>query len=162
MSRIDHVAWAVRRENLERYAKLLGELFNTEFENSIDTPITSVEVWISWEAGLELVAPVDRSELTGRMVSDHLEKHGESFFAVVMGVGDFDAAVEHARSVGYPIEDVVQTDDTDARLARYAATFKKIVDLQEAPITDFLGARLFWGKVEYSHLADLALTRPAV
>jgi hypothetical protein len=154
-NRIDHVAWVVRPENIEKYAKQLGDIFEAEFENSVGSQITSIIVYLSWEAGLELIAPLNRSDVVGNEVSDHLEKYGESPYGIIVGVEDIYQASARAQDLGYVSKKMVQSSDVEARKARYSwAT--KVTDLLEMEVAaPFLGMKLYYGQVDYADDVDV-------
>lgn len=80
----------------QRYANLLGATF--EDAHWTGEPF-GIAVSISWDAGIELCAPLPGCEQTSA-VSPYLEKHGEGVMSVFFGVDDVDAAQARATEAG--------------------------------------------------------------
>lgn len=79
----------------ELYSKLLGATFHPA--NQEDAAAMGVEVAMSWDAGIELVAP-----LPGRdsFVKQIIEQRGEGLIGVVFNVDDVDEAMKTASELG--------------------------------------------------------------
>jgi hypothetical protein len=102
-----HVVWCVRRESLpelERYwADALGvELASCHIEE------LGLHLLMSWEAGVEIVAPSETSGSFTPVLEGFLEAKGEGVFSTVYEVEDLDLAVKRAVSAGA----VVAFEDT--------------------------------------------------
>ena len=95
---INRVVIAVHNveKSKEFYSKLLGATFNDA--NWTGEPF-GIKVAISWDAGLELCAPMPGRE-TDSAVSAFLEKNGEGVVNVFFGVSDAGAAKERAAKAG--------------------------------------------------------------
>jgi hypothetical protein len=59
VNHVDHVAWVCHIENLERYAEQLSALANVEMLGPFAREDLGLSVYISYEGGLEIVAPLD-------------------------------------------------------------------------------------------------------
>lgn len=109
---INRVVIAVHNieKSKEFYSKLLGATFNDA--NWTGEPF-GIKVAISWDAGLELCAPMPGRE-TDSAVSAFLEKNGEGVVNVFFGVSDAMAAKERAAKAG--IEAVHSLDYTQEEI----------------------------------------------
>ena len=95
---INRIVVAVK--DLERskrfYSDLLGATFHEA--NWTGEPF-GIDVAISWDAGIELCAPMSGHE-DDSAVSQFLEQNGEGIINVMVGVSDADAAKKSAESAG--------------------------------------------------------------
>lgn len=94
---VNRVTIAVKdlRQGIEVYSSLLGATFHSA--NSEDAASFGIEVAMSWDAGIELVAPLaDRDS----HVRKFIEERGEGLMGVVFAVDDVDEAREAAERLG--------------------------------------------------------------
>jgi len=94
--RIDHLAIIVRPENLDAYVEKFSKLLGVSFDDSIYAEDAGVRAALSWDSGLEIVAPL-REE--GRYW-ERLQRFGEGCTVLVFGVDDIDAASDRANDMG--------------------------------------------------------------
>jgi hypothetical protein len=94
--RIDHLAIIVRPENLELYVQKLSQLLNVTFDDVVRAEDAGVAAALSWDSGLEIVAPL-RQE--GRYW-ERLQRFGEGCTVLIFGVDDMDEAVARANAMG--------------------------------------------------------------
>lgn len=94
--RIDHLAIIVRPENLDAYVEKFSKLLGVSFDDSIYAEDAGVRAALSWDSGLEIVAPL-RQE--GRYW-ERLQRFGEGCTVLVFGVEDIDTAAERANEMG--------------------------------------------------------------
>ena len=90
INHVDHVAWLSRPENLDANVAQLEKLTGatlTRFAR-VDMGFT---MCISWEAGLEVVAPMEQRTDFNAWLWSELERKGEGVTSVVFGVKDLDA-----------------------------------------------------------------------
>lgn len=90
INHVDHVAWLSRPENLDANVAQLEKLTGaslTRFSRA-DMGFT---MCISWEAGLEVVAPHEERTDFNQWLWSELEKKGEGVTSVVFGVKNLDA-----------------------------------------------------------------------
>ena len=96
---VNRIVIAVR--NLDQSKKLYEDMLGVEF---VDAHWTGepfgIHVAISWEAGIELCAPMPGRE-SDSAVSPFLAGNGEGIMNVYFGVDDADIAMERARAHGY-------------------------------------------------------------
>ena len=122
---VNRVIIAVR--DLEQGIALYSKLLGTTFEDASWTgePF-GISVAISWEAGIELCAPVsDRDSV----VRQFLEQNGEGVMSVVFGVQDIEAGKAQAESTGIPaiIPINFSQEEIDAHLGGHFTTYKEYV-----------------------------------
>lgn len=97
---VNRVTIAVR--DLEKgkalFSKLLGATFHPA--NAEDAAAMGIEVAMSWDAGIELVAPLPGRE---SFVKSIIEKRGEGLIGVVFAVDEVDEARAAAEGLGIRI-----------------------------------------------------------
>lgn len=98
---INRVVIAVR--NLEQSKKLYVDMLGATFQDAHWTgePF-GIHVAISWDAGIELCAPMPGREHNSA-VSQFLAQKGEGIMNVYFGVDDADVAMAHAAASGYTL-----------------------------------------------------------
>lgn len=100
VNHVSHVAWISHPENLEAHVAEMERLSGatlTRFERED----MGFAMHISWEAGLEIVAPLEmRTEFNG-MLHDWLETRGEGVFSVVFGVRDLERHRARVQALHY-------------------------------------------------------------
>jgi len=96
---VNRVVIAVR--DLDKAIDLYSRLLNTVFhDDSSESEPWGMRVAISWDAGIELCAPLpDRDSYTKKFI----EKHGEGLMSVVFEVDDIDEARERLEKLGMGI-----------------------------------------------------------
>lgn len=99
VNHIDHVAWISRLENLEENVARFEKISGTRFEYH-ENPITGLIIYLSWEAGLEIVAPSEERTEFNQALHDRLEQHGEGVHAVVFGIRDMDEHEARLKALG--------------------------------------------------------------
>lgn len=99
---IDHVAWISRLENLDAniadLEKLTGATL-TRFERKD----MGFVMCISWEAGLEVVAPLEEPTEFNQWLRDWLDTRGEGVISVVFGVRDLDRHKARLATLGIEV-----------------------------------------------------------
>ena len=159
MKRIDHFVWVVRPENIKAYVEKLSALFDVQFDFR-DGPANDgspVQTYVSWDAGLELIAPFAHPDArpiaehaVAREISAHLEEHGEGPFGIVMRVENVAAEVERLRELGYDVSSVApHLGSKDDRTRVLRAWTDRLLYLEEAFVDDFLKTKLIIGEFEY-------------
>ena len=139
---IDHVAWICREENLDRNVKMLSALCNVDFGEPAVRGDLGLTIYLSWEAGLEIVAPHTGVTPYNRLLHERLEQRGEGMWGVIFGVDNLEAARERARTLGFTPSPVVgEAPDTP---------WAGKVQVQESRATEFLGTWLIFGEIGYA------------
>jgi len=102
INHVDHVAWLSRPENLAANVAQLEELTGATLAR-FDRHDMGFSMCISWEAGLEVVAPMaERTEFNAWLWSE-LDKKGEGVSSVVFGVKDLEAHKARLEKMGIPV-----------------------------------------------------------
>lgn len=85
--------------DLDAAMSFYGTLLGAEFArgHGVEAATFGVEVAFSWDAGVEIVAPLAGRESA---VAKHLAEHGEGIAGVVFAVADADASLAAAESLG--------------------------------------------------------------
>jgi len=151
-NRIDHIIWIVRPENLERYVDEAARLFGVEFERLSDPAIpgASKDIYISFDGGLEFIAPLNSDDFMARKYLEFLDERGEGLYGFVFGVGELGSAVAHSRQLGYPATDCLQSPDPAVRHAYLAKYTTRCTDAQEAYVGELVGTHVLFGELEYA------------
>lgn len=120
IQKIDHVAIIVYRENVEAYVKKFSAALGIEFDEPAIVESTGVIAALSWDSGLEILAPLKEE---GRYW-DRLQKYGEGSTIIVFGVKDMGAAQQRARDAGVDVGFEVKLGGTEPWFDRFS-TFKE-------------------------------------
>ncbi|MGE4339405.1 MAG: hypothetical protein AB7E55_26060 [Pigmentiphaga sp.] len=102
INHVDHVAWLSRPENLEKNVAYLEALTGATLSR-FDREDMGFSMCISWEAGLEVVAPMEARTDFNQWLWSELEKKGEGVTSVVFGVRDLDAHKARLEALGIPV-----------------------------------------------------------
>jgi hypothetical protein len=137
VGRIDHVVITVYpssyRPMIDKLTRLLGVEF-MECRREDQNVVAS----ISWEAGLEVTAPIEEHGL----IWEHLQRTGEGSVAIVFGVDDMDEALRRVHDGGVqtlPVEINLQGDEP------FADLFDVV---REIPLEPLHGVQLLLGQIE--------------
>lgn len=123
---VNRVIIAVRNLQMskEYYSRLLGATFLDA--NWTGAPF-GIEVAISWDAGIELIAPIAGRE-RDCVIAPFLEHRGEGVMNVVFGFDNIDAARERAEAAGTRVSHAL--DYTQAEIdAHLDGLFGKYAEL---------------------------------
>jgi hypothetical protein len=96
---IDHVAWISRPENLEANVAVLEKLADAKLTR-FERKDMGFVMYISWEAGLELVSPMKEPTEFNKMLHDWLDTRGEGVMSVVFGVKELDKHKARLEALG--------------------------------------------------------------
>ena len=140
IQRIDHIVMVAEPENVESAAKTYAKLFDIEWEGPFDAEEVGLRCYVCWDAGLELVAPFDKSKMPD--MAAFLATHGEGIYRVVFGVSDREAALARAESMGL---EVLFRSDALKSNPIWKDRFARI-DL--SGITPVHGVRISFGQIE--------------
>ena len=117
-------------EKVDEAAAFYSRLLNTSFHSSPQAELGGLHNAWSYEAGIEIVAPLPGTEEpNGEMVAGFLKERGEGMHAVVMQMDDVQAARDNAVAMGVNIigeenydADTIR-DDFDDRFETYIEFF---------------------------------------
>jgi 4-hydroxyphenylpyruvate dioxygenase-like putative hemolysin len=124
VGRIDHIVLAYhdrasQARARDEFSRLLGV---DDWEDLGELEDVKLAIWISWQAGLELICPTG----PGSFADEHLARHGEGFFSMVFGVEDLPAAMKRVEESGGNAIPLEATPPAGA-VRRYAVTREAIV-----------------------------------
>lgn len=97
-----HVVFAVAAERVDRATSFLESLGFRLQRHIIDD--VGLQVLLDWERGVELVTPLDPTDVKPGSVAEFLASRGDGVYSVVIRVDDADAAVEIAQRHGASVE----------------------------------------------------------
>jgi hypothetical protein len=117
IQRVDHVAILVKEENARFYASRLSAILGIRFEEPLVNDEYGVLIIVSWDAGLEIIAPI--REQGGYW--DRLQRYGEGSAAIVFGVANMDEAIERAGANGATVPFEARLNGTEPWLARFSS-----------------------------------------
>ncbi|HKX80277.1 MAG TPA: hypothetical protein VJM34_17330 [Novosphingobium sp.] len=101
VNHVDHVAWISRPENLDANVAELERLSGATLARS-DSRM-GITVCISWEAGLEVIAPTGEETPINKELREYLETRGEGVYAVIFGVADIEAHKRRLEALGLKV-----------------------------------------------------------
>ncbi|MEM9201093.1 MAG: VOC family protein [Actinomycetota bacterium] len=132
---VNRVVMAVRDIDAGRafYEELLGCTFHPA--NDEDAAAFGVRVLMSWDGGIELVAPIEGA---GSHVEKILDEKGEGLIGVVWAVPDADASRAAAERLGVPSVFTLTYDQAqiDANLQGRFTTYHQHFLLPSGPLGD--------------------------
>jgi len=99
---IDHVAWISRPETLEANIAELEKLTGAKLTRFERRDMGFV-MYISWEAGLEVVSPLPEPTEFNQWRRDWLETRGEGVMSVVFGVKDLEQHKARLEALGFEV-----------------------------------------------------------
>jgi 4-hydroxyphenylpyruvate dioxygenase-like putative hemolysin len=117
IQRVDHVAIIVKEENARCYAGRLSAVLGIRFEEPLINDEHGVLIIISWDAGLEIIAPTRQQGAYW----ERLQRYGEGSAAIVFGVANMDEAIERARANGATVPFEARLNGTEPWLARFSS-----------------------------------------
>jgi hypothetical protein len=151
--------WVVRPENLDHHAGEFSALLGADFES---VAIPGARVSMSWDSGIELIAPEPRElhPIAGRLDEtttdphyEHLSNHGDSPWSIVLRVEDIEAFRDRAARLGHDPSALLQPADPEQRRAWYRSWTRKVIEQREIRLPSFLRLRLMAGEVTYASQA---------
>jgi hypothetical protein len=146
-------AWVIDPANFDHYVALTAEVLQADWE---EFTLSDGRVTQAWDSGLEFIAPFPRElrpvngELDGTTRDvhyDHLLRHGDSPWSIVIRVDDLKAAGRHAADLGYHFTGVRARGAWEKELEWYASWTHKVLMNEEIRLPEFLGLRLMIGEV---------------
>lgn len=102
VNHVDHVAWISRLENLEANVAQLEKLSGAKLTR-FERKDMGFVMCISWEAGLEVVAPMNEPTEFNKMLHEWLKTRGEGVMSVVFGVKDLEQHKARLEKLGFEV-----------------------------------------------------------
>jgi len=102
VNHIDHVTWISRPENIDSNVAMLeklsgGKLVRFEREDM------GFVMFLDWEAGLEVVTPMEERTEFNTLLYDWLEQRGEGLMGVIFGVRDLEKHKARLEAEGFEV-----------------------------------------------------------
>ena len=142
VNHVDHVAWISRPENLEANVDKLEKLADTKMTR-FERKDMGFVMYLSWEAGLEMVSPMEEPTEFNQMLKHWLDTRGEGVMSIVYGVRDLEKHKERLEALGYSAGPVMD-DHPDS------PWHNKLV-LHERMAGEFLGSMFIMGDIDYNN-----------
>ncbi|WP_297494812.1 hypothetical protein [Acidocella sp.] len=140
VNHIDHVAWISKLENLEANVSKLEAMADTKMTR-FERKDMGFVMYLSWEAGLEMVAPMEEPTEFNQMLKQWLDARGEGVMSIVYGVKDLDKHKARLEALGFPVGPLMD-DHADS------PWHDKLV-LHERMAGEFLGSLIILGDIDY-------------
>ena len=140
INHIDHVGIIVYPENVGKYVRLLSNVLDITFDEPIVNDHLGLIAVLSWGSGFEIMAPIRRE-------GPHwgkLQRFGEGTCTIIFGVGDIDAAIEHAKANGAELAWEVKLGGDEPWLRR----FKKFREARLKAFDDDFACTLTVSQIE--------------
>lgn len=102
VNHIDHVTWISRPENIEANVAQLEALSGARLTR-FDREDMGFSMYLSWEAGLEVVTPMARRTDFNQLLYDWLDNRGEGLMGVVYGIRDLDKHKARLEAQGFEV-----------------------------------------------------------
>lgn len=102
INHIDHITWVSYLDSFEDNVAKIEEVTGIQLQQ-FDNEELGFRMYLSWEAGIEIMAPLPHRTEFNTPVHDYLEKCGERVYAVVFGVRDLELTRELLEKLGYCI-----------------------------------------------------------
>jgi hypothetical protein len=152
INRIDHFIWVVRPENIKKYVEQAERLFNIEFEHMHGPTVagTDRDCYVSFDAGLEFMAPLGSGDPTSAQFLRYLDDHGEGPWGFVFGVEELDGPTGRAKAEGYPVGELVQPSEDIQRNRIMHSWTRRVHDAREVYVGRFLGTEVMFGDMRYN------------
>jgi predicted enzyme related to lactoylglutathione lyase len=153
ITRLDHFAWVVEPANLDSYADQLSRLLEVNLLRHPGSQALGPEsrILISFDAGLELVAPQGRGTPTVERFTDTLEQRGERPLVCVIRVPSIDEAAARIERAGFSVGANLLDPDAANRRATLPLWTGNVRDMVEYPVNvEFPGVILVVTALEYA------------
>lgn len=142
LNHVDHVAWICQPENLEPTVKSLSLLCDIDFGEPAVREDLGLTIYLSWESGLEVVAPHANLTPYNKLLHERLNTRGEGMWGIVFGVENLEDARERASSLGYTPSPVVGESP-------FSPWASKVTSVRESRATEILGTWIIFGEITY-------------
>jgi hypothetical protein len=139
---VDHIVWVSRIENLKINIEKLEKLTRHRLRGPFDRPDLGIRLAVSFEGGVEIVAPLNEDGPMARYCHAALEKNGEGMFAVVYGVPNMEEARKYAAELGYPTGPVMESvggEPWESDIGKF----------KESLVCEFMNTLFVYGEIDY-------------
>jgi 4-hydroxyphenylpyruvate dioxygenase-like putative hemolysin len=139
---VHHVVWCVKAESLERARAYCEEGLGLPMQD-LDLPDLGIHVLISWEGGIEIMAPTYAEGTLVASANEFLDARGEGVYSVVFNVENLEDAIKKLEAQGARLvfaEDIAPEDIEDRNLSSDPADDGMAV--RQALFDDVCGMRM--------------------
>jgi methylmalonyl-CoA/ethylmalonyl-CoA epimerase len=140
VNKVDHVVFMVWPENLDAARSTFQTMLGVTFEGPIDAAAQGVRIYIDWDAGIELMSPVDPDTAVAPM--RFLRERGEGVWRIVFGVASVDDALAQAATVG--VHELFRAPNCIELSPSWSERFERI---DECPMETVHGVSLSYGDI---------------
>lgn len=140
VNHIDHVTWISRLENIEKNVADLEAVTDGNLLRFVREDMGFV-MYLDWDAGLEVVAPLEERTEFNQALHDRLETHGEGLLGVVFGVDNLEkhrAKLEGKGMQVGPLMDDLPTSPWHSRIV-----------LRERAAPEVINSWMILGQIDY-------------
>jgi hypothetical protein len=111
VNHVDHVAWVSHPETIEANVSELEALSGARLTR-FQRDDMGLILYISWEAGLEVMAPSPKRTEANQPLRDWLETRGEGMMFVIFGVRDLEAHKTRLEALGFEVGPLVDDHES--------------------------------------------------
>lgn len=112
VNHIDHVTWLCYPDNVAEHVSRFEKLLDIKIEGPCEKPDLGFTLYMSWEAGVEIIAPLPVKTSFNERMHEWMDKNGEGVFTVVFGVRNIEAHRERVKALGFSATDIWNEDPT--------------------------------------------------
>jgi hypothetical protein len=135
VGRVNHISFVYASPERQEAARdEFTSLLGVNDWNEVVAPDRGIRVFMSWDSGLELLCPT----APGSILEDHLERHGEGFYSLVMAVPDMDESLLRLKENG--------REPVYVRSPTYGHILERFDSYRSALLGDVGGIRLVLGE----------------
>ena len=140
INHIDHVTWISKLKNIEKNVADLEAVTGGHLLR-FDRHDMGFVMYIDWDAGLEVVAPMDKKTEFNQAMHDRLESQGEGILGVVFGVENLEKHKDKLEAKGMfvgPLMDDLPSSPWHHRLV-----------LRERAGPEVINSWMVFGQIDY-------------
>jgi hypothetical protein len=140
VNHVDHVTWISSLANLEANVAQLEAITDGKLLR-FERPDMGFVMYLDWDAGLEVVAPMDERTDFNQALHDRLDKQGEGLLGIVFGVNDLEKHKDKLEAKGMwvgPLMDDLPTSPWHHRLT-----------LRERMAPEVMNSWMVLGQIDY-------------
>lgn len=142
VNHIDHVAWVFRPDSIERNVAMFSRMFDITFDGPVHKPDFGFTVYLSWEAGIEIVCAHETRTDFNRHLHDHLDAHGEGLMSIVWGVRDIEQTKQRLEADGFDVGELWGNDPQ--------SPWREKVSIKERDLGTHMNTRIILGEIDYA------------
>ena len=142
VNHIDHIQWVCHKENIEQNARLPESVFECRIEGPVFRDDLGFILYVGWESGLEIIAPMVGVTEFNQQFHDHLAQHGEGVQSSGFGVRNIEQHRERILAAGFGASEIFGDDPRSPWAGKIE--LKEFIASRKA-----MGTQLVFGEIEY-------------